>query len=65
MTAQQALSATESVVEGVSTCRSVLALAQKHNVEMPITEAVSSVITGQKTVRQAVSELMSRQLKPE
>jgi len=65
MTAQQALDATESVVEGAATCRSVLALAQKHNVEMPITEAVSSVITGRKTVRQAVSELMSRQLKAE
>jgi glycerol-3-phosphate dehydrogenase (NAD(P)+) len=65
MTAEQALAATQSVVEGVPTCQSVLALAQKYSVEMPITEAVYSIINGQKSVRQAIAELMNRQLKAE
>jgi glycerol-3-phosphate dehydrogenase (NAD(P)+) len=65
MTAQQALAATHSVVEGVSTCAAVLALAQRHAVEMPITEAVYAVISGQKDLRTAIADLMGRQLKGE
>jgi len=65
MTAQQALAATHSVVEGVSTCAAVLALAQRHAVEMPITEAVYAVISGQKDLCTAISDLMGRQLKGE
>jgi glycerol-3-phosphate dehydrogenase (NAD(P)+) len=63
--AQEALAATHSVVEGAATCESVLGLAQRCHVEMPITEAVYAIISGQKSVRQALAELMSRQLKSE
>jgi glycerol-3-phosphate dehydrogenase (NAD(P)+) len=62
---EQALGATASVVEGVATCRSVAALAKKHNVEMPITAAVYQVIFENKPVRKAVADLMTRQLKSE
>ena len=65
MTAQQALGATHSVVEGVSTCAAVLALAHRYSVEMPITEAVGAVISGQKDLRSAIADLMGRQLKGE
>lgn len=65
MTAAQALAATQSVVEGVTTCKSVLALAAKYHVEMPISEAVGAIIAGQKNVETAINDLMSRSLKAE
>lgn len=63
--AQQALASTHSVVEGAATCDSVLDLARRCGVEMPITEAVYAIIHGQKSVQQALAELMGRQLKAE
>jgi len=64
-TLQQAQSATESVVEGVATCKSVVALAAKYDVEMPITQAVYEVLFEDKPVRKAIDELMKRRLKAE
>lgn len=61
----EAIHATQSVVEGVPTCRSIVDLAKKYNVEMPITEAVHSVINGEKSVQQAITDLMTRELKAE
>lgn len=61
----EAISATHCVVEGVSTCGSIMDLAQKHNVEMPITEAVFSIIQKQQTVKEAIVALMTRELKAE
>lgn len=63
--AKEALAATPSVVEGVPTCSAVLELAKKFRIEMPITEAIEAVITGKKAIRQAISDLMGRQLKEE
>lgn len=65
MTATEALAATQSVVEGVPTCRAVLELARRHSVEMPITEAIYAVIHEQKDIRSAIADLMGRQLKGE
>ncbi len=62
---EQALRATESVVEGVWTCKSVTALAARHRVEMPITQAVYEVLFEGKPVRMAIEDLMNRRLKPE
>jgi len=64
-TAAEALGATKSVVEGAATCESVLVLAEKYSVEMPIAQAVHAVIRGEKTVHQAIDGLMTRQLKAE
>jgi glycerol-3-phosphate dehydrogenase (NAD(P)+) len=64
-TTEQALAATESVVEGVTTCESVVALARQKAVVMPITEAVYQVIFEHKPVGQAIHDLMIRQLKAE
>jgi len=61
----EALEATDSVVEGVATAESVLALAKRYNIEMPITEAVHAVIVEDKSVQTAIHDLMTRQLKAE
>ncbi|UCG49010.1 MAG: NAD(P)-dependent glycerol-3-phosphate dehydrogenase [Phycisphaerales bacterium] len=64
-TAEQARQATESVVEGVATCESVVALAKRHGVEMPITQAVHEVLFEDKPVQEAIADLMKRRLKAE
>jgi len=61
----QALAATDSVVEGVATCKSVCALADKYKVDMPIARAVHQVLFESKQVHDAISELMQRALKAE
>jgi glycerol-3-phosphate dehydrogenase (NAD(P)+) len=64
-TPQQAERATESVVEGIATCKSVVALADKYGIEMPITQAVYEVLFEDKPVQQAIQDLMQRRLKAE
>lgn len=64
-TVEQAQGATDSVVEGVMTCKSVMALARQYGVEMPITEAVYGVLFEGKSVQTAIEELMRRRLKAE
>jgi len=65
LTPAQAQEATESVVEGVSTCTSVVALAARCRVDMPITQAVYAVLFENKPVPTAIEDLMTRRLKPE
>ena len=65
LTVQQSQQATESVIEGIATCKSAVTLAARHNVEMPITRAVYEVLFENKLVAQAIDELMMRQLKAE
>ena len=64
-TLEQAQGATESVVEGIATCQSVVALAKQYNVEMPITKAVYEVLFKNKSVQKAIEDLMRRRLKAE
>ena len=64
-TAEQAQKATQSVVEGVATCKSVVALAECYGVEMPITQAVYEVLFEHKPVQAAIADLMQRRLKAE
>lgn len=65
MSVDEAIGSTKSVVEGVPTCGGIVELAQRHDVEMPITEAIYSIINGEKTVTEAISDLMTRELKAE
>lgn len=65
MSAAEALAQTAGVVEGVSTCRSVVDLAAKVGVEMPISEAILAVLFDKMDVREAIAALMSRSLKAE
>ena len=64
-TLEQAQGATESVIEGIATCESVVALAARYDVEMPITQAVYEVLFENKPVETAIADLMGRQLKAE
>jgi glycerol-3-phosphate dehydrogenase (NAD(P)+) len=56
---------TRQTAEGVTSYIPVLELAGKHGVEMPLTEMVGAVITGQVSVGDAAAGLMSRSAKPE
>ena len=53
------------IVEGVPTTKSVVALAQKYRVEMPITQAVHQVLFEGLDPIEGISQLMSRKLKAE
>jgi glycerol-3-phosphate dehydrogenase (NAD(P)+) len=53
------------VAEGVRTTRAACALADLHDVEMPITRGVGRVLDGEVSPREAAIELMSRQLRNE
>ncbi len=53
------------VAEGVKTTRGVLALAHRHDVEMPIAEKVGSVLHDNTPVGQALHDLMTREARSE
>ena len=59
------LGGTYSVAEGVNTARVALALAERHQVEMPIVREVCEVLFNGKDPRRAVSELMERAARSE
>lgn len=59
------LNSMQAVAEGVATTRSVYALKDKVQIEMPITEQVYEVLFNNKSPRQAIVQLMSRSLKSE
>ncbi len=62
---QEILDEMVMVAEGVTTCRSARELAKKHNIEMPITEAVCSVLFENAPPAEALARLMNRPLKAE
>jgi len=53
------------VAEGVRSSLSVLQLAQRHGVEMPITEQVAAVCEGATSAKDALVQLMARTIKSE
>lgn len=53
------------VAEGVPTCRSAKALAEKVGVEMPIVNAVYETLFNNKSPEKSINELMQRELKSE
>jgi glycerol-3-phosphate dehydrogenase (NAD(P)+) len=61
----QALARTQAVVEGVNTARTAVALGERHGVELPIAREVSNVLFNGKPPRQAIADLMERELKAE
>lgn len=65
LTLDQALRGQHSVVEGVATTRSVLELARRHAVDMPITEMLHAILFDALPAREGLFRLMSRELKPE
>jgi glycerol-3-phosphate dehydrogenase (NAD(P)+) len=65
MTMPEVVAVTKQTAEGVKSCESVLELARKHDVEMPITEVVVGVVHDGMSPREAAMLLMSRSPKPE
>lgn len=61
----EVLAGMESVAEGVPTTKAVHALAKRHKVSMPITEEVYAVLFENKDVISALTDLMTREPKPE
>jgi glycerol-3-phosphate dehydrogenase (NAD(P)+) len=59
------LKKTRSVVEGVATTRSLIDLARKYRVEMPITAAVHAVLFEGVDPIEGIARLMARELKGE
>jgi glycerol-3-phosphate dehydrogenase (NAD(P)+) len=62
---QAILDARQSVAEGVPTSVSLVQLADKYNVEMPITRAVHAILFEGMDVMSALTDLMTRDPKPE
>ncbi|MEX1158956.1 MAG: NAD(P)H-dependent glycerol-3-phosphate dehydrogenase [Thermomicrobiales bacterium] len=65
VTLAEASAGSPHVVEGLTTARAALELAQRYSVEMPIAATVVSVLDGRLNVREAIGTLMSRGARPE
>ncbi|NGX50314.1 MAG: Glycerol-3-phosphate dehydrogenase [NAD(P)+] [Chlamydiae bacterium] len=64
-TPDQAIEEIGMVVEGAYTCVSARQLAHKHGIDLPITEAVYSIIYEGTNAREAVEALLTRSVKQE
>ncbi|HEX8508001.1 MAG TPA: NAD(P)H-dependent glycerol-3-phosphate dehydrogenase, partial [Propionibacteriaceae bacterium] len=64
-TVAEITASTRQVAEGVKSCASIQALADEHQVEMPIVEHVAAVVAGELSARDMITALMSRAAKPE
>jgi glycerol-3-phosphate dehydrogenase (NAD(P)+) len=64
-TLEEILARKQQTAEGVKSCRSILDLARKHDVDMPITEHVVAVVHEGMTPKDMVRGLMRREAKSE
>jgi glycerol-3-phosphate dehydrogenase (NAD(P)+) len=62
---EEALAGRPTVAEGVNTARAAVALGARHGVELPIAQQVTEVLFHGKAPRQAIADLMERELKAE
>ena len=60
MTVQQALAAASGVVEGVYSAQAAVALAKRHSIDMPISQAVYAVVEGGATPDDVINALLAR-----
>lgn len=65
LTVDQTIAKTKQTAEGVKSCQSILDLATRNGVEMPITEQVVQVVHHAMPAREMLANLMSRDLKAE
>ena len=65
LTVDETIAATKQTCEGVKSCQSILDLAHRHGVEMPITEQVVQVVHHGMKPMEMLSAFMSRSPKPE
>jgi len=65
MSLAETIAATKQTAEGVKSCESVLDLARRHGVDMPIVEAVVEVVHNGRPTQEVLAALMARSAKPE
>lgn len=65
MTLKETMAVTSRTAEGVKSCESVLDLARRHGVDMPITETVVDIVHAGKSPLDGLKELMGRSAKAE
>ncbi|GAA2820975.1 NAD(P)H-dependent glycerol-3-phosphate dehydrogenase [Kitasatospora paracochleata] len=65
MTLAETIAATSQTAEGVKSCESVLDLARRNGVDMPIVEAVVDVVHNGRPTQEVLKGLMARSAKPE
>ncbi|MFB7945113.1 NAD(P)H-dependent glycerol-3-phosphate dehydrogenase [Kitasatospora phosalacinea] len=65
MTLAETIAATSQTAEGVKSCESVLDLARRNGVDMPIVEAVVDVVHKGRPTQEVLKGLMARSAKPE
>jgi glycerol-3-phosphate dehydrogenase (NAD(P)+) len=65
MSVTEIAGATRQIAEGVKSCESVLDLARRVGVDMPIVEHVTYVVAGKMTPMEMLRSLISRAAKPE
>ncbi len=64
-TLDEILGSMREVAEGVKTTPAAAKLADRISIEMPITQSMARILTGQTDPKDALKELMTRQLKVE
>ena len=65
MTTEEITASTRQVAEGVKTCSSLLALAERADIYAPIVEAVHAVVEGEMTAADMLTALISKEAKHE
>ena len=65
MTTDEVTASTRQVAEGVKSCGSILALAQRNDIYSPMVQGVHSVIVGDVTVEEMIDSFLSRETKHE
>jgi glycerol-3-phosphate dehydrogenase (NAD(P)+) len=64
-TMEEVLASTSMVIEGITAARGVVAVARRVDVEMPICEAVARVLFDGLPPREALRELLAREVSAE
>lgn len=64
-TMEEAMKQVNQVVEGVNSARAALALANRHEVEMPIVEQINLLLFEKKSAKDALSDLLMRDRRKE
>lgn len=65
MTVEEITTSTTQVAEGAKSCKSLLALAQRHGIDAPVAEAVDAVVDGRITVPELMETFIMRETKAE
>jgi glycerol-3-phosphate dehydrogenase (NAD(P)+) len=65
MTTEEITASTRQVAEGVKSCSSILALAERSGVDAPIAKYVTAVVAGEITAEEMLAGLLSRSTKHE